>query len=230
MTRFHGRFTRWQSKVVILRLKSPSKPQMRETSKPYHSVFPTHFDLRICYLPLYYLLTFLCQPRLVCSTAVSYYCLMVRVTGFEPVRPESWDFLTTLCHHSHISVLQSGVRLYHILFRLRQLVYTLYTFINNRLFLKLHLSISLLVWAVTPIFMVPTSPSCPSTYYLIQHGVLYSPSPFQPASTLRISSQALSAIIIQQYPCFIWIEYIKVPGVCQFHHTRKLHKTLNKHP
>ena len=84
MTRFHGRFTGWQSKVVILRLKSPSKPQMRKTSKPYHSDFPTHFDLRICYLPPYYLLTFLCQPRPVCSTTVSYYCLMVPVAGLEP--------------------------------------------------------------------------------------------------------------------------------------------------
>lgn len=84
MTRFHGRFTGWQSKVVTIRLKSPSKPQVRKTSKPYHLDFPTHFDLRICYLPPYYLLTFLCQPRPVCSTAVSYYCLMVPVAGLEP--------------------------------------------------------------------------------------------------------------------------------------------------
>lgn len=86
MTRFHGRFTGWQSKVVILRLKSPSRPQMRKTSKPYHSVFLTHFDLRICYLPLYYLLTFLYQPRPVYPTIVSYYCLMVPVAGLEPAQ------------------------------------------------------------------------------------------------------------------------------------------------
>ena len=84
MTLFHGRFTGWQSKVVILCLKSPSKPQVRKTSKPYHLDFPTHFDLRICYLPPHYLLTFLCQPRPVCLTAVSYYCLMVPVAGLEP--------------------------------------------------------------------------------------------------------------------------------------------------
>lgn len=38
------------------------------------------------------------------------------------------DFPTTLCFHSQYKLLQSGIRLYHILFRLRQLVYTLYTF------------------------------------------------------------------------------------------------------
>ena len=59
-------------RLLSFRLKSPSKPQVRKTSKPYHSVFPTHFDLRICYLPPYYLLTFLCEPRPVCSTIVSY--------------------------------------------------------------------------------------------------------------------------------------------------------------
>lgn len=88
--------------------------------------------------------------------------------ALNPLR--ATDFLTTLCYHSHISVLQPGLCLHHIL-RLRWLVYSLYTFINNRLFLKLHLPISLSVLAVTQ-FSLFQSPSCPNTYYLIQHGVL----------------------------------------------------------
>lgn len=40
---------------------------------------------------------------------------------------QSRDFRTTLCHHSHISVLQSGLCLHHIYYyRFRWLVYSLY--------------------------------------------------------------------------------------------------------
>ena len=193
-----------QLKVVIFYLKSLFNFLRR--TKPYHLVFPTYFDLQICYLLLYYLLTCLCQPRPVYLIFIRGNCrqlLLFNGAGDEN-RTRTRVYLMGFSYYSmspqpHFCVVVWSTSLPY-LFRLRQLVYTLYTFINNRLFLKLHLSISLSVWAVTLIFIVPTSPSCPSTYYLIQHGVLYSPSPFQPASTLRVSSQALSTIITQQYP------------------------------
>lgn len=75
MTRFHGLLRRAVKSCYLLH-KISLQP-LRGT-KPYHPVFPAHFDLRICYLPPYYLLTFLCQPRPVYSTAVSYYYSRVR--------------------------------------------------------------------------------------------------------------------------------------------------------
>lgn len=59
------------------------------------------------------------------------YYFMVAVVGLEPTRfLKPMDFLTTLCYHSHISVLQSGLCLHHIL-RLRWPVYSLYTFMKQ---------------------------------------------------------------------------------------------------
>ena len=75
MTRFHGLLRRAVKSCYLLH-KISLQP-LRGT-KPYHPVFPAHFDLRICYLPPYYLLAFLCQPRPVYSTAVSYYSSRVR--------------------------------------------------------------------------------------------------------------------------------------------------------
>ena len=99
--------------------------------------------------------------------------LLVLVTRLELV----WvigpaDFLATPCCRGRISALQSGLYLCHI-FRLSRLVYSLYTFINNRLFIAFHL-LQLLVPLASALNTSNTYPQAwlRSTYYLTQLGVL----------------------------------------------------------
>lgn len=64
MTEFHGDFTDMRSAVVTRNLESHVRPS-------YNGKYPLRiilfsrlsFAWRISYLPLYYLLAFLCQPR-----------------------------------------------------------------------------------------------------------------------------------------------------------------------
>ena len=69
--------------------------------------------------------------------------LMVGMEGLEPSRAKAQQIFLLLHVTMAACALQSGLCLLHIL-RLRRLVYSLYTFINNRLFLKLHLTTALL--------------------------------------------------------------------------------------
>ena len=62
MTEFHSAFIGERPEVVTLNLGSLS-PCVSRRQVTYHLVFPTYFVTRISYLPPYFLLAFLYQPR-----------------------------------------------------------------------------------------------------------------------------------------------------------------------
>ena len=86
MTEFHSAFIGERPEVVTLNLGSLS-PCVSRRQVTYHLVFPTHFVTRISYLPPYFLLAFLYQPRPVLNfvTAVSLLLTLYKyyITDFQ---------------------------------------------------------------------------------------------------------------------------------------------------
>ncbi len=90
------------------------QPQLWK-SNPYHSVFLTYFGLRISYLPPYYLLAFLYQPRPVYSTAVSHHystqlgVILLRLSPNQPAFTQVISYPSALQHFAKVP----GVYLFH---------------------------------------------------------------------------------------------------------------------
>ena len=97
------------------------------------------------------------------------------------------DFPTTLCFHSQYKLLQSGICLYHILFKLRQLVYTLYTFTIATL-ANVHVIPTTIIWVSAKQMEIAID--------LARRCLGLSPN--QPASTLVVSNKALSFTVYQE--------------------------------
>ena len=179
-----------QLKVVIFYLKSLFNFLRR--TKPYHLVFPTYFDLQICYLLLYYLLTCLCQPRPVYLIFIRGNCrqlLLFNGAGDE-TRTRTRVYLMGFSYYSmspqpHFCVVVWSTSLPYLIQTQVAGVYSLHIY---QVIYDLNLARrSVFAFAVL------------ASFY----------SKGFPLGTLYDYSQ----------PPFEWKKHIKVQGVCQFHHS-----------